>query len=227
MQTRARWATVAALGAVAGGAALLFWVLPALLGLAGGAVPQVATALSLAARPPVVLEVAGSETPLVGRSLHFERVTVAEQGSEQARAVSTLDFEGTLGSIRVSSLGRETTRFRRGPAGWELDGPLAPTLAAAVGTLVARRRALEDADASALAALVRPVDRNAAVTDPAVRALLARPPQRSVPQAWYLRFEVGEITVTEEEGPPSHARRLRLVPSAPGSLEFVFAGSLL
>jgi hypothetical protein len=227
MQTRSRFATGMALGAVAGAAALVFWALPALLGLAGGAVPQVATALSLAARPPVVLQVAGSETPLVGRSLHFDRVTVAEEGADRARVVSTLDFEGALGSTRVSSLGRETTRFRRGHTAWELEGPLAPTLAAAVGTLVARRRALEAADASALAALLRPADRKGALDDPALQAYLAKPPPPDVPQAWYLRFEVGEITVTEEEGLPSRTRRLRLVPRAPGSLEFVFAGSLL
>src|SRR5450432_1862370 len=137
MSTRARFATVAGLGAVALGAAALLWLLPSLLGLAGGAAPEVATILGSAARPPVVIPIPGSETALVGKSLHFQRVTVTDEGHGRARAVSTLDFEGTFGSTRVSSLGRETTHFRRSAAGWELEGSLAPTLAAVVAALVA------------------------------------------------------------------------------------------
>jgi hypothetical protein len=227
MSARGRFVTVAGLGAVALGAAVLLWLVPSLLGLAGGAAPEVATVLGSAARPPVQLAVKGSAVPLVGRALHFERVTVAEEGREGARAVSTLDFEGTYGDVRVSSLGRETTRFRRTGAGWELEGSLAPTLCAALAALVARRAALERGDAAVLAGLLVDADRQKALADPALRTWLARS-QRNVPiQAWYLRSETGEITVTEEEGQPPTLHRLRLVPKGTAAPEFVFAGSLL
>ena len=65
------------------------------------------------------------------------------------------------------------------------------------------------------------------MADPALRMLLGTPSVRGPVQAWYLRSEVGEITVTEEAGEPSRPRRLRLVPREPGSSEFVFAGSVL
>jgi hypothetical protein len=223
----ARWVTVAGLGAVALGAAALLWVLPALLGLAGGTVPEVATVLASAATPPVRLAIAGSPLPLVGTSLRFQRVTVAEEGRDGARAVSTLDFEGTLGPIRVSSLGRETTRFQHRATGWEVEGSLTPTLAAVVRALWARQVALKKGDASALAALVVAEDRERAMADPALRAVLDNPARNGPLQAWYVRSEAGEITVTEEEGQPPRLHRLRLVPRVEGALEFVFAGSLL
>ena len=224
---RSRVATLATLGAVALGAAFLFWLLPALLGFAGGTSPEVASVLAAAARPPVVLSVPGSQTPLLGQKLDFQRVTVSEESAGRARAVSTLDFEGTYGTVRVSSLGRETTHFQRRAAGWELEGSLAPTLQAAVGALVARRRALESANASALSGLVLPEDRARALGDPTLQGVLSHPTRNGTLQAWYLRFEAGDITVTEQEGDPVRLHRLRLVARGPGALEFVFAGSLL
>ena len=227
MDARARVATLGALALVAAGAAVVVLSLPGLLGLAGGTGLEVASVLARAARPPVELGVAGSDTPLVGRALGFQRLTVAEEGRGAARAVSTLDFEGSLGETRVSSLGRETTHFRRRALGWEVDGSLAPTLAGAVAALSARARALERGDRAALALLVAPAERDRVMADPALRAALERPGRRP-PRAWYLRFEPSEVTVTEEEeGRPEHVRRLRLVPRSPGSVEFVFAGSLL
>src|SRR5277367_2177710 len=68
--TRSRLATVAALGVVALGAGLLLWVLPALLGFAGGMTPEVASVLAADGRPPVTLRVPGTPTPLVGRALN-------------------------------------------------------------------------------------------------------------------------------------------------------------
>ncbi len=227
MSARSRFAPVVGLLAVTLAAAGLFWALPSLLGLAGGPATEVASVLADAARPPVTLAIPGSQTPLVGQSLHFQRVTVAEEGRDHARAVSTLDFEGTLGSTRVSSLGRETTRFARHATGWQLDGGLAPTLAAVVSALVARRLALQTSNAAALAELHAPADREQALAEPGLRALLAHPVRNTAIQAWYVRSESGEVTVTEEEGLPPHLRRLQLVPRAAASLEFVFVGSLL
>jgi hypothetical protein len=227
MQGRARMASVGALALVVAGGAALVLSLPALLGLAGGTGPQVASVLARAARAPVELGVPGSSAPLVGRALRFQRLTVSEEGTAAARAVSTLDFEGSLGDTRVSSLGRETTRFRRRASGWEVDGSIAPTLAGAVAALTARLRALERGDGAALAALVAPEERERAMADPALRALLGSGP-RPAPRAWLLRSEASEVTVTEEgDGRPPSVRRLRLVPRSPGSAEFVFAGSLL
>jgi hypothetical protein len=187
----------------------------------------VATVLASAARPPVALPIPGAATPLVGTSLHFERVTVSEEGADRARAVSTLDFEGTFDSIHVSSLGRETTYFQRRAAGWTVTGSVAPTLTAAVAALAARRLALENGDVSVLAGLLVPSDRERALADPALHTRLAHPARNVATQAWYLRSEAGEITVTEEEGQPPVLHRLRLLPKAGASLEFVFAGSLL
>ncbi|HMK72952.1 MAG TPA: hypothetical protein VK454_06415 [Myxococcaceae bacterium] len=220
-------ASAGALALVVAGAAALLLSVPALLGLAGGTSAEVASVLARAARPPVELGVPGSGAPLVGRALHFQRVTVSEEGTGGARAVSTLDFEGSLGGTRVSSLGRETTRFRRRRSGWEVDGSIAPALTGAVAALTARRRALEGKDAAALAALVAPAERERVLADPALRALLASG-SGPAPRAWLLRSEASEVTVTEEgDGRPPSVRRLRLVPRSPGSAEFVFAGSLL
>lgn len=227
LSARSRLATLAALGAVALAAAILLWFLPVLLGLAGGMGPEVSSVLAATSRPPVTLHVPGSPTPLLGWKLDFQRVTVTEESAERARAVSTLDFEGTFGTTRVSSLGRESTRFQRRVGGWELNGSLAPTLVSAVAALAARSRALAEANATALSGLVLPEDRERALGDPALKTVLAHPPRNGAIQAWYLRFEAGEITVTEEEGEPVHLRRLRLVPRGPGASEFVFAGSLL
>jgi len=227
MSARGRLATLAALGAVALAAGGLLWLLPVLLGLAGGPVPEVASLLAQAARPPVTLAVPAVDAPLLGRALHFQRVTVSEEGRDRARAVSTLDFEGSFGATRVSSLGRETTRFLRRAAGWQLDGSLAPTLAAAVSALAARRVALQTSSAAALAALHTEAGRDEALAEPALRARLTHPTRNGTPQAWYLRSEAGEILVTEEEGPPAELHRLRLVPRSAAALEFVFAGSLL
>jgi hypothetical protein len=225
--TRSRLATVAALGVVALGAGLLLWVLPALLGFAGGMTPEVASVLAADGRPPVTLRVPGTPTPLVGRALNFQRVTVAEEGPAHARAVSTLDFEGGFGEVRVSSLGRETTQFHRALTGWELEGSLAPTLVAAVAALSARRSALQAGNALALSQLLRPEDRERALADPMLQTLLVHPERNGAIQAWYLRFEAGEITVTEDAGAPVRSHRLVLVPRESGALEFVFAGSLL
>jgi hypothetical protein len=212
---------------VALAASLLLFLLPALLGLAGGVSPEVASVLAQDARPPVALHVPGTDTLLLGRALHFQRVTVSEESAERARAVSTLDFDGTFGTVRVSSLGREATHFQRRVTGWELDGSLAPTLVAAVAALSARRLGLEAASAAVLSELVRPEDRERALADPTLQTALAHPGRNGPIQAWYLRFEAGEITVTEEEGQPVRLHRLRLVPKELGALEFVFAGSLL
>ena len=141
--------------------------------------------------------------------------------------MSTLDFDGSFGATRVSSLGRETTRFVRRGTGWHLDGSLAPTLAAAVSALAARRRALQTSDVAALAALHTEAGREEALGEAALRARLAQPTRNGTPQAWYMRSEAGEILVTEEEGPPVELHRLRLVHSSTAALEFVFAGSLL
>ena len=116
---------------------------------------------------------------------------------------------------------------QRRVTGWELDGSLAPTLVAAVAALSARRLGLEAANPAVLSELVRPEDRERALADPTLQMVLANPGRNGPTQAWYLRFEAGEITVTEEEGQPVRLHRLRLVPKKLGALEFVFAGSLL
>lgn len=150
------------------------------------------------------------------------------EGSGQAAQVrSTLDFEGTLGAVEVSSLGVERASFERRDGGWTPSSGLAPRLAAVVAALEARRRALETGDAEQLASLaVSPeVGRKAKEGD-----LLRRLSSGYRVCAWYIRLERNRAAATEryEAGPPSAPEKATtsLTLELRGS-QFLFSGSLL
>jgi len=206
-------------------------LLPRMLGAAGGPEPELIAALRTAelARAPIVVPGGPSFEP---RNLRFDRFSITVNG-EQALAVATLDASGSCGGVEVSSLGRERVSFRRRAGRWEPDGPLAPSLAAALSVLWQRAALLSGSAAGSLGALVVPADRDRALGDARIDSVLRLPGHRWEPRAWYLRSERGEVLVTEEavlssssRNPEPRTGRLRLVSSGEAG-SFVFAGGLL
>jgi hypothetical protein len=207
---------------------------PTLLDAAAGPDAALQSILQNAEGLGLSIEIPGSSVPLRSRRLHFDRISTHLEPTDQAAlARSTLDFEGTLGSIEVSSLGVETTAFDRQGGGWRPRNGLAPRLAAAVAALEARRRALERGDGDALGALAASaeVGRAARESDLLRRAASGGPFH---PIAWYIRLERDRALVTEcyqidagggdSSAPKSGKRRLTL--ELRGS-QFLFSGSLL
>ena len=107
---------------------------PTILDAAAGPDAALQSILQGAESTGLSIDVPGSPVPLRSRRLHFDRVsTHLEEVGQTALARSTLDFEGQLGSIEVSSLGVERTEFERQGNGWRPRDCLAPRLAAVVG----------------------------------------------------------------------------------------------
>jgi hypothetical protein len=173
------------------------------------------------------LPVPGAPAPLRSERLRFSRVSVAPgEGGAPALARATLDFEGTLGESRVSSLGVEEVPFapvRLGQArDWRPVGAAAPRLVAVVAALEARRQALEAGDTGRLERLVLP---GTAPASPgaaaALSSVLSLRERGYRVKAWFVRLERDEATVGERwhmrgEGPGGPVdqrgeRRLRLV----------------
>ena len=206
-------------------------LLPRMLGAAGGPEPELIAAFRAAELARAPIPVPGAP-PFEPRDLRFDRFSITVDG-EQASAVATLDASGTCGGVEVSSLGRERVRFRRRAGRWELDGPLAPALAASLSVLWERAAQLSGSAAGSLDALVVPADRERVLGDARIDSLLRLPGHRWEPRAWYLRSERGEVLVTEEavlssssRDPEPRTGRLRLVASGDAG-SFVFAGGLL
>ena len=227
---RATRAVVVLLGLAAiAGAVWAF--LPRMLGAAGGPEPELLAAVRTAelARAAVPIPDAPPFTP---RSLHFDRFTVRVDG-DRASVVATLDAAGTSGPVEVSSLGRERVQFVRRGGRWEPEGPLAPALSGALAALWRRAALLSGSAAESLGPLVVSADRERALGDARLGAVLRVPEHRWEPRAWYLRTERGEVLVTEEalltsasRDPEPRTGRLRLLPDGEAGV-FVFAGSLL
>ena len=204
---------------------------PSILDAAAGPDAALQSILQGAESTGLSIDIPGSPVPLRSRRLHFDRVsTHLEEVGQTALARSTLDFEGQLGSIEVSSLGVERTEFERQGNGWQPRDCLAPRLAAVVGALQARRRALEKADAEALGhlAVSAEVGRSAREGD-LLRRIASGQSYR--PSAWYIRLERDTALVTEwyEIAADEHASetaKTRLTLTWQGS-QFLFSGSLL
>jgi hypothetical protein len=149
-------------------------------------------------------------------------------------ASATLDFSGRLGRTEVSSLGVEQVPFVLRGREWVPEGLAAPRLAAVVGALEARRRALEAGDRKTLMALRGPGEAGDGGGEAEVERVLALQRRRYEARAWYLRLERDEAVVTEEwrlEGVlPSRPvdekgqRRLSLIRSGE---EFLFSPGLM
>ena len=168
---------------------------PRLLGWAAGPENDVLMALVHTTQEGVSLTIPGASVPLVSKEVHYDRITVQlDPAARTAEALSTLDFTGALGDTEVSSLGVERTRFAYAGS-WAPSAGWAPRLAAAVSALEARRVALEQADAAALARLTLG---DAGIDDQALRQVFALQNRQYRVSAWFIRLDRDRGTVTED-----------------------------
>jgi len=231
-------------GLLIGAAALaLLLAAPQLLARYGGPRAEVITTLKGLEHRGLTLRVPGAPHPLRSKALHYSRFSVAPgEGRAAALVHATLDFEGSLGATRVSSLGVEQVPFapdstRVGVGRWQPLGSAAPRLVAVVAALEARRQALESGDRPRLAALSSGSQAPAEPGSPAAEALaqlLALEERTYRVEAWFLRLERDEATVGERwrltgVGPTGKVdsrgeRRLRLKRRGE---EFIFSPGLM
>jgi hypothetical protein len=208
---------------------------PKLLDLAAGPDAGMRSVLQQGERAGLALAIPGTSAVLVSRRLHYDRVTThVDDDGEEAFALSTLDFEGTLGSIQVSSLGVERIPFERSGTQWRPRSGLAPRLAGVIAALEARRQALEAGDAAKLVGLAASPETGRAAQDELLRRAASAPKPLNHICAWYIRLERNRALVTEDyrigegsaEHPPKEkgTRRLTLERQGP---QFLFSGSLL
>ncbi len=197
MRTTQDWSRLGGLLIVLlAGSMLLALFGPRFLGVAAGPEVEVITALKRTEAQGLLLTVRGSRVPLTSREHHFARITVdVLPGGQRAEAFATLDFEGTLGLTRVSSLGVERVPFVLRDGEWVPEGQLAPRLAAVVGALESRRAALEAGTLPTLQALLA---REAAPPGgPELEGVLALRDRRYKAEGWFLRLERDEAVATE------------------------------
>lgn len=169
---------------------------PRLLGAAAGPEVEIITALKETEARGLTLPVPGADVPLKSREHHFARITVVvEPGGKRAEAYATLDFDGTLGNTRVGTAGVERVPFVRKDGDWVPEGTAAPRLVAVVAALEARRRALQAADADALARLAGPG--TPGVGGPEWEELRQMRARGYRAEAWYVRLEREDALVTE------------------------------
>ena len=168
--------------------------------LASGIEVDLITRLKTTERDGLSVPVPGVPVPLVSQRHHFDRITIRVDSSRQtATAVATLDFDGTLGEVKVSSLGLERVPWQLREGAWAPVEGWAPTLARVVGALEARRGALEAGSLTRLAALRGGEDVPPPPGEEAALAGLLHVRQRRYQvRAWYIRAEREEILVTEE-----------------------------
>ena len=204
------------------------------LGLAAGPDAAIIKTLKDTETGTFRLRIAGTDVPLEASTHRFDRIVVdTEPSQKRALATTTLDFEGSLGSTKVSSVGVEQIPFVIRNGEWVATTNLAPRLTGIVSALEARRRALESGGAAALTHLV---NRNEAAlkTDSALQDLLALRHRRYEARAWFIRSEKDLVLVTEEyrlqgetpDRPVDDEGRRSLVLKESGG-EFFFASGLM
>lgn len=218
--------------AAAAVAAVLVGLLPKWLGAAAGPETEILTELKRAESHGITLEVPGAGE-LVSEKVSYQRISVTVSG-EHAVVTATLDFDGTLGATKVSSLGHERVPFVLTGTGWEPQAGFAPQLAGVVAALERRRRALTEGDVSNVC-----FDGDAGqLTRADLEALLSVRNRSLSSTAWLIRSERDQVTVTEEyrlkgelpERPVDSlgTRRLLLqAASTDGGREFCFPAGLM
>jgi hypothetical protein len=155
-----------------------------LLGAAAGTEAGLIAILQRTEREGLTLSVPGASTPLVSGQAHFDRFSATiEPQDASARVTCTLDFTGSIGSTKVSSVGLEKIPFRYQGGQWVASSGFAPRLTAVVAALEARRQALETGRGSPGADLDQ---------------ILSVSSRRYQAVAWYIREERDRAIVTEE-----------------------------
>jgi hypothetical protein len=184
--------------ALAAGAALVV-LGPRLLGLAAGPEAELVTLLKSTERKDLALEVPGTQQPLRSRRHEYQRLTVwLDPDGEVAHIAATLQFEGRLGDVDVSSLGVEQIPFRRAGSDWIPVKGLAPNLVAVVGALERRRQALSPPSLPRLERLLPP-DAGLFIHAGGDLALLgALAGAGYTAKSWYIRIDRDAAQVAED-----------------------------
>jgi hypothetical protein len=212
-------------------------LLPRLLGVAAGPEAEIIGAVKDVEGRKLTLTVPGTSVPLISRDHVYDRITVSPGENETLVANATLDFNGTLGETRVSSLGLERVEFALKDGDWEPTHGLAPRLVAAVAALESRRQALQVGKPALLEPLRLPSDAGGleGASGDHLRQVWELKDRRYEVKAWLLRFERDEVEVREEYrlvgSLPSRpvdevgARSFRLREKSGG--QFLFDGNVL
>lgn len=183
--------SMAVLVVAAGGVAMR------LLGQAAGPDAAILGELKDTEDEAIELPVDGAAPLRVSRH-HYQRVTVeADLEARSARATATLDLEGKLGPVTVSSVGLERIPFEYRDGEWVPTRGLAPLLTGALAALDARRRAIDQGDLAALAKLAGSAQVSLERDDALREALAVRGREYRV-EAWYLRPDHEGVQVREE-----------------------------
>jgi hypothetical protein len=182
-------------------AALVVGMGSRMLGLAAGPESEIITSLKRLERDGLSLSVPGVAARLTSRDASYDRIAVrVELGGQRAEVLATLDFTGALGDTEVSSLGVEQVPFVQRNGSWVPEGQAAPRLVAVVAALEAWRRALDAADAQAVAKLsAHEADAGGSVWVGAEEweILAALKKRRYRAEAWFIRLERDEALATE------------------------------
>ncbi len=172
---------------------------PRLLGLAAGPEAELVTLLKTSERRDLTLEVPGARAPLRARRHEYQRLSVwLEPDGEVAQVAATLQLEGRLGDVDVSSIGVEQIAFRRDGSDWVPVKGLAPNLVAVLGALERRRQALSPLSLPRLRPLLPP---DAGLFIPAggdLALLEALRGAQYTARSWYIRIDRDSAQVAED-----------------------------
>jgi hypothetical protein len=175
-------------------------MLPRLLGVAAGPEAEILGAVKDAEGRKLTLNVPGAAAPLISSEHVYDRITVSPGEEQTLVATATLDFNGTLGETRVSSLGLERIVFAHHDGDWEAVAGYAPKLVAAVAALEARRQALQVGKPALLESLRQSSDAGVSEGAPGdhLRQVWELKDRRYEVKAWLLRLERDGVEVREE-----------------------------
>lgn len=166
---------------------------PRLLGRVAGPDTDIITHVKEVERDGVELALGPSAT-LKGKKLSYQRMTVTpDESGTKATLLATLDFTGSLGATEVSSLGVEKVVFVKDNTDWKPEGTVCPRLVGVVRALEARRQAFNAGDKNALLRLSHDAPLGAEA-----EAWLALHERKLQVDAWFIRLERDEVTVSEQ-----------------------------